>query len=91
MKKKLFSLFLILIIPICLLFSGCGTEKSPSYESNTGRFLLVYSQEKDSDKIDILVDTKTRVMYLWSRHGYSGGLTIMVDSNGNPMIWEGEL
>lgn len=91
MKKKLFLLFLILIIPICLLFSGCGTEKSPSYESNTGRFLLVYSQEKDREKIYILVDTKTRVMYLWCHIGFGGGLTVMLNPDGTPMIWEGEL
>lgn len=89
MKKKLFSLFLILIIPICLLFSGCGINKAPSYENDTGRLVLVYSQ---NDKTQcILVDKETRVMYLWCHIGNGGGLTAMLNPDGTPMIWEGEL
>lgn len=39
---------------------------------------------------DIIVDRETGVCYLWKRVGYKGGLTVLVDAKGNPVIWEGE-
>lgn len=36
--------------------------------------------------IEIWVDTETGVNYLWREHGYSGGLTPMLDADGKPVI-----
>lgn len=38
---------------------------------------------------DIIVDRETGVCYLWKDAPYKGGLTVLVDSAGNPVIWEG--
>lgn len=35
---------------------------------------------------EILVDTKTGVNYLFVKDGYAGGLTPLLDENGNPIV-----
>lgn len=37
---------------------------------------------------DIIVDSQTGVCYLWVTGGYKAGLTVLVDAEGNPVIWE---
>ena len=34
----------------------------------------------------VLVDRKTGVNYLWTASGYAGGLTVLVDAEGKPII-----
>lgn len=48
------------------------------------RFVKVYSQGAGSTAI--LVDKKTGVNYLFHSSGYAGGLTVLLDSEGNPII-----
>ena len=48
------------------------------------RFIKVYSQGAGST--EILVDKETGVNYFFHSSGYSGGLTVLVDSEGKPII-----
>ena len=48
------------------------------------RFEKVYSQGVGS--IEIWVDKETGVNYLWRESGYSGGLTVLLDRDGKPVI-----
>lgn len=34
----------------------------------------------------VLVDRKTGVNYLWTSGGYAGGLTVLVDAEGRPIV-----
>jgi len=34
----------------------------------------------------IIVDTETGVNYLFVQNGYSGGLTVLVDKDGKPVV-----
>ena len=34
----------------------------------------------------VLVDRKTGVNYLWTASGYAGGLTVLVDAEGKPIV-----
>ncbi|MBE6652036.1 MAG: xylan 1,4-beta-xylosidase [Ruminococcaceae bacterium] len=34
----------------------------------------------------ILVDRETGVNYLWTAAGYAGGLTVLVDAEGKPIV-----
>lgn len=45
---------------------------------------------EDKESNTIYVDSETNVMYFWHTGGYSGGLTVMVNENGQPLIWKGE-
>ena len=48
------------------------------------RFEKVYSQGMGS--IEILVDKETGVNYLYCQSGYAGGLTVLLDKDGKPVI-----
>ncbi len=49
------------------------------------RFERVYSQGT-LESIEILVDKKTGVNYLFIASGYAGGLTPLLDRDGKPVI-----
>ena len=53
--------------------------------ANHERFKTVYTQGKLSTT-EILVDTKTGVNYLFHTAGYSGGLTVLLDGDGKPVV-----
>ena len=48
------------------------------------RFKKIYSQ--DMGGTEIWVDKETGVNYLFHSSGYSGGLTVLLDKNGKPVI-----
>lgn len=48
------------------------------------RFERVYSQGMGS--MEIWVDKETGVNYLYRQNGYSGGMTVLLDKNGKPVI-----
>ena len=52
------------------------------------RFEKVCSQ--DAGSTVILVDKETGVNYLYHSSGYSGGLTVMLDKNGKPIVTSSE-
>ena len=35
---------------------------------------------------EIFVDTKTGVNYLWHAEGHAGGLTVLLDRDGKPVV-----
>lgn len=40
----------------------------------------------DATQSRVLVDRKTGVNYLWTEGGYSGGLTVLLDADGKPIV-----
>ena len=49
------------------------------------RFEMVYRQGVVST-MEIWVDTETGVNYLYRRDGNSGGMTVLLDKDGKPVI-----
>ncbi len=49
------------------------------------RFEKIYSQGT-ATVIEIWVDRKTGVNYIYRQSGYSGGMTVLLDSEGRPVI-----
>lgn len=49
------------------------------------RFEKVYKQGS-IDMMEIWVDKETGVNYLYHSAGYSGGLTVLLDKDGKPVI-----
>ena len=49
------------------------------------RFVKVYSDGAFGSN-EIWVDTKTGVNYLFHASGYAGGLTVLVDAEGKPIV-----
>ena len=48
------------------------------------RFEKIYSQGLDG--IQIWVDKETGVNYLYHATGYAGGLTVLLDKDGKPVV-----
>ena len=92
MKKKIFCLMLLLIMPIFML-CGCALYNAQSSEIGkeyiVGNIILV-KVEKGED-FDLFVDKSTKVIYIYNKTNYQGGLTAMLNADGTPMLWEGEL
>ncbi len=56
-------------------------------KSEESRFVEVLSEgSMMSTQRTILVDKKTGVNYLWVHDGYAGGLTVMLDADGKPIV-----
>ena len=50
------------------------------------RFIKTYNQGFWDRTMEIWVDKKTGVNYLVTQSGYSGGMTVLVDAQGKPII-----
>ena len=50
------------------------------------RFVRIYKQETLTTVLEIGMDRDTGVNYLYRRNGYSGGMTVLVDRDGKPLI-----
>ena len=51
------------------------------------RFIKTYSQSGFVDNVmQIWVDRQTGVNYLYSASGYSGGLTVLLNPDGTPVV-----
>ena len=56
------------------------------------RFFKFYSQGggfKSGNQI--WVDRETRVQYFWHADGYAGGLTVLLNSDGKPLLYLDDL
>lgn len=83
MKKKFICLLLSMLCVFA--FVGCGeyTEPETIEQEKMTEFMEIYCEGTKW----ILVHKETKVMYLFVKSGYGGGLTVMVDENGNPLLW----
>lgn len=50
------------------------------------RFIVTENSDSFSTRLRVIVDTKTGVQYLYAGMGYGGGVTVLVDENGKPII-----
>ena len=72
MKTKL----VVIIMLLCICLSGCGYEIS-----ETERTYNISTE-------DIYVDAETGVMYLWQTGYYKGGLSVMLNADGTPKVYQ---
>ena len=54
----------------------------------TGRFICteISGGAFDAFQSRVLVDCETGVNYLWTAAGYAGGLTVLLDAEGKPIV-----
>lgn len=74
MKRVIAITMLTLLI---LALSGCGKAEAGTYRLRTLETGALYT---------IYVDNLTGIQYLKT---YQGGVCVMVDAEGKPLIWEG--
>ena len=51
------------------------------------RFIKVMEESAFISSNEVLVDTQTGVQYLYHSAGNSGGLTLLVDAEGKPLLY----
>lgn len=52
------------------------------------RFVVVYKENLGfGGLVKILADKQTGVQYVYSSAGYSGGMTVLVDAAGKPLLY----
>lgn len=56
--------------------------------AKNNRFEKVYKQSNGS--MEIWVDKETGVNYLYRQSGYAGGMTVLLDKDGKPIITPNE-
>lgn len=81
MRKKLITA----IITVALLIAGCSDMANVSEEQENTMVLVESGQE-----YLIYADNDTGVMYLYITISTGGGLTVMLNTDGTPKIWQGE-
>ena len=78
---------IIAILLIALTLNGCGAKVEKVSDEETSRFILVELTER----WEVVADKETGVMYSVSNGGYNQGVfTLLVDEDGNPLIWKCE-
>lgn len=91
--KKLRLIFCLLLLSISL--AGCGGKNEESTkEINLGdrTFIAIYDEYATYfGDYRILVDKETKVQYLYSNGYHQGGLEVLVDADGKPILYEGSL
>ena len=52
------------------------------------RRFVVSGREGKLEGVKIITDSRTGVQYLFAFEGYAGGLTVLVDKDGKPIVDE---
>lgn len=87
MTKHIISVILTIIV-IGILLSGCvGNNEDVSLSP---RFETVSFKQGFWGCEYVIADKETGVLYIWIRSGYGGGLTPLLDSDGNVQFYDGE-
>ena len=75
------------------MLSGCALDNAQTSEIGkeyiVGNVILV--KVETGEDFDLFVDKNTKVIYIYNKTSYQGGLTVMLNADGTPMLWEGEL
>ena len=85
--KKLLVLFLCVVSLFSFTSCSAGMKE---YKAADGISFIRVAQEHND--FEVFVHKETRVMYVvYSRSQTSNGMTVMLDRNGNPLLWNGVL
>ena len=81
----------LMLFMIATIFFGCAKDDKLAGEISN-RFVRLSSRSNLSDySYAIYVDSETRVMYVVISGGSSAGITALLNADGTPMLYSGEL
>ena len=80
--------FILVVLTLLVCLVSCFSIPVDAAEPDSAMFSKVYSD--NSLGLVVFCHNETGVMYLWRKGGYAGGLTIMVDADGKPLIYTPE-
>ena len=87
MKKIIISLLIILLIVLIgWVLKDITIQNSYAQDD---RFIKIYTQSSSENGIfNIYYDKTTRIMYLCSNIYKGGGMTVLVDQDGKPLLYD---
>ena len=81
----------LFIVATALLLSGCTLKETSmsanAYNAETPSMMTIVEA---TGSYAVLVDNVTRVMYI-AKNNSHGSITVMVNADGTPRIWKGEV
>lgn len=83
--RYLATVFLAVLVFLALSCTGCTSpNEGKEVFDRQDRFTFVPSEPWAS--FIVITDTETGVQYLYVSKGYGGGLTVLVDETGKPLV-----
>lgn len=87
--SKIFPLLILCLVFLCLVLSGCDISKVKNEQRND---VSMFVNIEKSVIWSVYYHKDTKVMYVCSGGGYnSGNMTVMLDEDGKPLLWKGEV
>ena len=70
----------------CFIFAGCGGTKENS------RFVIIDSNVESEDRLlsALYADKQTNVVYWFTKSGYGQTMTVLLNSDGTPVLYDFE-
>lgn len=83
--KKIVAIILVLMMS-CFIFAGCGGTKENS------RFVIIDSNVESEDRLssELYADKQTNVVYWFTKSGYGQTMTVLLNSDGTPVLYDFE-
>lgn len=86
--KKIFAVLATLMLSVTLMGCSANPAETTYTDDVPSRFVII----EQSDLWNVVADQETKVMYAVSAGSYNyGTFTMLVDSDGTPLLYEGEL
>lgn len=88
MKKLLMCAIVAVSLVLCI---GCSTiDVADATETDVGNVFNIVESGKmpEYGYYEVLVDKTTRVMYFYTSKQYSDTMTVLLDSDGKPRLYE---
>ena len=86
--KKIIAVVLIFCM---LLLCSCGPSRMDESEEKDGSKPSMFVVIEEGISYHVVYHRVTKVMYIMSHSSYNrGNFTLMVDENGDPLLWEGD-
>lgn len=84
MKKII--VFVLALVMCAVIFAGCGGTKENS------RFVIIDSDVESEDRISsaLYADKQTNVVYWFTKGGYGQTMTVLLNSDGTPILYDFE-
>ena len=83
--KKIVAIILVLMMS-CFIFAGCGGTKEDS------RFVIIDSNVESEDRLlsALYADKQTNVVYWFTKSGYGQTMTVLLNPDGTPVLYDFE-
>ena len=88
--KKIIIIALIIAILAILVVGACGCYETTPHNTIqfSDRFIILKERTTGNTVYVAMYDKHTKVMYVYIKLSNSGNLTVLVNSDGTPMLYE---